>query len=59
MDQKLRLILGLAAVFLFLIGWDTLALLAILAIAGEWLFDIYISSSERIGPKPKLDEPKE
>ena len=59
MDPKLRLIIGLGAIFLFLFGWATLALLAILAIAGEWLFEIYVSSSERIGPKPKLNEPKE
>ena len=59
MDPKLRLIIGLGAIFLFLFGWGTLALLAILAIAGEWLFEIYVSSSERIGPKPKLNEPKE
>jgi hypothetical protein len=59
MDQKLRLILGLVAIFLFLIGSGTLAMLILLAIAGEWLFAIYVSSSERIGPKPKLNEPKE
>ena len=59
MDPKLRLIIGLGAIFLFLIGSGTLALLALLVIAGEWLFEIYVSSSERIGPKPKLNEPKE
>ena len=59
MEQQLRLILALVSVFLFLIGSGTLALLALLVIAGEWLFEIYVSSSERIGPKPKLNEPKE
>jgi hypothetical protein len=59
MDQKLRLILGLVAIFLFLIGSGTLGILILLATAGEWLFAIYVSSSERIGPKPKLNEPKE
>jgi hypothetical protein len=28
-------------------------------ILGEWLYGYYITSSERIGPKPKLNEPKE
>ena len=59
MEQQLRLILVLVSVFLFLIGSGTLAMLVLLGIASEWVFEIYVSSSERIGPKPKLKAPKE
>ena len=58
MDPKLRLIIGLGAIFLFLIGSGTLAMLVLLGIASEWVFEIYVTSSDRIGPKPKLNEPK-
>ena len=61
MDNQQRLIIGLVSLVLFLLG-GVIGMIGIAGLAfilGEWLYGYYITSSERIGPKPKLNEPKE
>ena len=61
MDNQQRLIIGLVSIVLFLLG-GVLRMIGIVGLAivvGEWLYGFYVTSSDRIGPKPKLNEPKE
>ncbi len=61
MDNQQRLIIGLVSLVLSLLG-GLLGMIGIAGLAfilGEWLYGYYVTSSERIGPKPKLNEPKE
>ena len=61
MDNQQRLILGLVSIVLFLLG-EVLRMIGIVGLAivvGEWLYGFYVTSSDRIGPKPKLNKPKE
>ena len=57
MDNQQRLIIGLVSLVLFLLG-GVIGTVGLAFILGEWLYGYYITSSERIGPKPKLNEPK-
>ena len=61
MDNQQRLIIGLVSILLFLLGGviGIIGTVGLAFILGEWLYGYYITSSDRIGPKPKLNEPKE
>ena len=61
MDNQQRLIIGLVSLLLFLFGGllGIIGTVGLAFILGEWLYGYYITSSDRIGPKPKLNEPKE
>jgi len=61
MDNQQRLIIGLVSIVLFLLGGllGMIGIAGLVFVLGEWLYGYYITSSERIGPKPKLNEPKE
>ena len=61
MDNQQRLIIGLVSLVLFLLGGllGMIGIAGLVFVLGEWLYGYYITSSERIGPKPKLNEPKE
>ena len=61
MDNQQRLIIGLVSIVLFLLGGllEMIGIAGLVFILGEWLYGYYVSSSDRIGPKPKLNEPKE
>jgi hypothetical protein len=58
MDNQQRLILGLVSIVLFLLG-EVIGIVGLAFVLGEWLYGFYVTSSNRIGPKPKLNEPKE
>ena len=61
MDNQQRLIIGLVSIVLFLLGGllEMIGIAGLVFILGEWLYGHYVTSSDRIGPKPKLNEPKE
>tara|TARA_B100001079_G_scaffold234566_1_gene215942 strand:- start:96 stop:281 length:186 start_codon:yes stop_codon:yes gene_type:complete len=61
MDNQQRLIIGLVSLVLFLLGGviGIIGTVGLAFILGEWLYGYYITSSDRIGPKPKLNEAKE
>ena len=61
MDNQQRLIIGLVSIVLFLLGGllEMIGIAGLVFILGEWLYGYYVTSSDRIGPKPKLNEPKE
>ena len=61
MDNQQRLIIGLVSIVLFLLGGviGIIGTVGLAFILGEWLYGYYITSSDRISPKPKLNEPKE
>ncbi len=61
MDNQQRLIIGLVSIVLFLLGGviGIIGTVGLAFILGEWLYGYYITSSDRIGPKPKLGPPKE
>ena len=58
MDNQQRLIIGLVSLVLFLLG-DVIGIAGLAIVVGEWLYGLYVTSSERIGPKPKLGSTKE
>ena len=61
MDNQQRLIIGLVSLVLFLLGGllRMIGIAGLVFVLGELLYGYYVTSSERIGPKPKLNEPKE
>ena len=61
MDNQQRLIIGLVSLVLFLLGGviGMIGIAGLVFVLGEWLYGLYVTSSERIGPKPKLGSPKE
>ena len=61
MDNQQRLIIGLISIVLFLLGGllEMIGIAGLVFILGEWLYGFYVTSSDRISPKPKLDEPKD
>ena len=61
MDNQQRLIIGLISIVLFLLGGllEMIGIAGLVFILGEWLYGFYVTSSDRIGPKPKLNEPKD
>ena len=61
MDNQQRLIIGLVSIVLFLLGGfpRMIGIAGLVFVLGELLYGYYITSSDRIGPKPKLNEPKE
>ena len=61
MDNQQRLIIGLVSIVLFLLGGviGIIGIAGLAIVVGEWLYGLYVTSRERIGPKPKLGSPKE
>jgi hypothetical protein len=61
MDNQQRLIIGLVSLVLFLLGGllRMIGIAGLVFVLGELLYGYYITSSDRIGPKPKLGSPKE
>ena len=61
MDNQQRLIIGLVSLVLFLFGGviGIIGTVGLVFVLGELLYGYYITSSDRIGPKPKLGSPKE
>ena len=61
MDNQQRLIIGLVSLVLFLLGGllRMIGIAGLVFVLGELLYGYYITSSDRIGPKPKLNEAKE
>ena len=60
MDNQQRLIIGLVSLVLFLLGGllRMIGIAGLVFVLGELLYGYYITSSDRIGPKPKLGSPK-
>jgi len=61
MDNQQRLIICLVSIVLFLLKGllRMIGIAGLVFVLGELLYGYYVTSSERIGPKPKLNEPKE
>ena len=61
MDNQQRLIIGLVSIVFFLLGGlpGMIGIAGLVFVLGELLYGYYITSSDRIGPKPKLGSPKE
>ena len=61
MDNQQRLIICLVSIVLFLLKGllRMIGIAGLVFVLGELLYGYYITSSDRIGPKPKLNEPKE
>ena len=61
MDNQQRLIICLVSIVLFLLKGllRMIGIAGLVFVLGELLYGYYITSSDRIGPKPKLGSPKE